>query len=464
MEQPEVEILVHIAAPSRTVDDAIYRSLASAYIDFEPINKQSLPEPVPTPIHTLPDSSIDGHLTPQLSDRLGSFKSPCASFRSVIDNANSPLLRLAGEHMLKQVGVEATQAQSTQATWQSPPSVVGDSNLQDIVAITSLSSPTRVLEHYLQGFDDSPQYHVRSFGGGEPVIISNTPVRPRETDGGRQYQTRQSPPTPAIPNTQYGNIAGELDHVGERSTKRAHGETSHLNQGLHSEDGAEDDDIIEETVILPSSQANLIARADSEPAPAKRPEQSVVEDTRQGLLRIASDTGPSTSHQSSQKSFLRIRFLSTHGFKYESLTLTAPEPPISVAKVEPRDLITPNLEKLARDLDVRKRFRPKDRTRELRPLERGYWLLDCSTWTAQLKWDAWAYLANYVGTGLAGWGVSCRRDPEYGWLRVYCWGVVVPHLYLLLYLASQREILFTGSSWVDGGGDIVIAMSTRERR
>ncbi|KAF3056588.1 hypothetical protein GL218_06762 [Daldinia childiae] len=201
-------------------------------------------------------------------------------------------------------------------------------------------------------------------------------------------------------------------------------------------------------------------RADSEPPPAKRHQPDTLDKDPRALLRAASDIGPRVS--SSQKSFLKVNFLSDHGYTYDSLELRAPEPPISVAQVDPQSFVTPGLESLARDLDIPKRYKPKESKRDLRPSERGYWLVDCSAWDPQLKRDAWAYLANYVGTGVAGWGVSCRRDREFQTLRVYCWGLVTAHIYLLLYLASQRKILYTGSSWIDSEDILVIVMQTRE--
>ncbi|KAI1489731.1 hypothetical protein F5X96DRAFT_595630 [Biscogniauxia mediterranea] len=481
MEQPAVEILVHIAAPSRTVDDAKYRSLASAYIDFEPVTHLSFPEhaPEPAPIHALPDTSSslhrsldlqqpgsfdhdhDDHQTPRSSGPLGSLKSPYASFRSVIDNSNSPLLRLGDG----QVRVEATQlqqpaTQSTQSSWQSPPSVVGDS--QHAIPVAVVSSPTRVLEHYLQSFADSPQPHVRSSNESGSVVISNTPARPSDASLQPRYQTRQYPSTPSVPNTPLGEKTTEApDHQGEGSEERkTHNE---INRRLPSVDGPEDHAIVESSVLVPPPGTHPVARADSEPTPGQRP-------GGQALVRTTSDLGPRASTPSSQqqkqkqRSFVRVHFLPEHGFRYESLVLTSPEPPPSAAEIGPSDLVTRDLADLARDLDVFSRYRPRAQARVPRPLERGYWRVDCAAWPARLKRDTWAYLANYVGTGLAGWGVSCRRDPEFARLRVYCWGVVVPHLYLLLYLATQRQILFTGCEWIDGGGETVVVMGAREAR
>ena len=107
---PEVEILVHITAPSRAVDDSRYRSLASAYLDFEPAVCQPIVSYPPLSTGDVHISSGSGH-DPQVpqqqitSSQDESFHhgfpltgqsefpgSPSASFQSVLDNANSPSL------------------------------------------------------------------------------------------------------------------------------------------------------------------------------------------------------------------------------------------------------------------------------------------------------------------------------------------------------------------------------------
>nr|CAE76517.1 conserved hypothetical protein [Neurospora crassa] len=126
-------------------------------------------------------------------------------------------------------------------------------------------------------------------------------------------------------------------------------------------------------------------------------------------------------------------------------------------------LMTPVLAKLAIDLKLPKRFQPSLRTRATRPYERGYWLVDCTSWGRELKESCWLFLADYLGSGAAGWGVWCTRDEAFTRLRLYCWGAVVGHLYLVLYIISKREVLYTGTEWVDGDGEVVIRMEARSR-
>ena len=124
-------------------------------------------------------------------------------------------------------------------------------------------------------------------------------------------------------------------------------------------------------------------------------------------------------------------------------------------------MITDVLASLARELDLAKRFQPASQVRALLPMERGYWLVDCAGWEDDLKRSAWAFLDDYVRKGAAGWGTTCRRDRDFSWIRVYCWGGVVGHLYLVLYLMSKRKVLYTGTRWVAADGRAVVVMGAR---
>ena len=81
----------------------------------------------------------------------------------------------------------------------------------------------------------------------------------------------------------------------------------------------------------------------------------------------------------------------------------------------------------------------------------------------------WGFLEQFVGDGRAGWSVwvewerggGCRGDDvERGdeEVRVWCWGEVVGHVWLVLFLATDRKIKGMGARWVDGGGEVVCQM------
>ncbi|MCJ1414834.1 hypothetical protein MMC32_001163 [Xylographa parallela] len=50
------------------------------------------------------------------------------------------------------------------------------------------------------------------------------------------------------------------------------------------------------------------------------------------------------------------------------------------------------------------------------------------------------------------------RDGEAEIVRVYCWGEVVGYIYILLFMGSHRKIRGMGAMWVDAGGEVVVRM------
>ncbi len=42
--------------------------------------------------------------------------------------------------------------------------------------------------------------------------------------------------------------------------------------------------------------------------------------------------------------------------------------------------------------------------------------------------------------------------------KLYCWGEIVPEIWLLLFVASHRQIKGCGAQWIDAGGEAVIQM------
>ena len=45
---------------------------------------------------------------------------------------------------------------------------------------------------------------------------------------------------------------------------------------------------------------------------------------------------------------------------------------------------------------------------------------------------------------------------EMGVVKVFCWGEVVGHVWLLCYVASQARLKRVESQWVDADGEVVV--------
>ncbi|KAJ5278401.1 hypothetical protein N7524_004554 [Penicillium chrysogenum] len=174
---------------------------------------------------------------------------------------------------------------------------------------------------------------------------------------------------------------------------------------------------------------------------------------------------------------------------------------------------------LAERLNPARTYKPSSETRPLDPLERGYWLVHLAienqiqnqdrdpadllqnpnpnpnpdpdpehgttnpsqkptenpnpkskentrTWPYPLFHAFWSFLSDFVGRdGRAGWGVWCILEAapstlshSHVSLKVYTWGEVAMHVYLLLYLASERRVRGMGVQWRDAREEVVIQM------
>ncbi|CAI4216767.1 unnamed protein product [Parascedosporium putredinis] len=142
----------------------------------------------------------------------------------------------------------------------------------------------------------------------------------------------------------------------------------------------------------------------------------------------------------------------------------SPKPPPHPAPRGPRPPPRPGQALPPREREREPRRRARTSSGPHRPFERGYWLLDCSAWDPAARWRAWSFLAHWIRSGFAGWGVSCYRDEPLSWIRTYCWGSVAGHIYLLLYLVTVRRLKYMDMSWIGDDGVPKIFVAARGRR
>ncbi|GAO15928.1 uncharacterized protein UV8b_02436 [Ustilaginoidea virens] len=488
----DVEILVHVAAPSRLSDDATYRRLAHAYLAFQPDPDTTfgiVPGPPSPPSDNLDaplaaqrfraececpgaaESSTPARLVPAAQLSFGP-DSQDLSFQSAIDNNSSPRLRPSAPAAAPAAAaaaaaatttitttttraVEAEAAALSQSSWQTPPSQVPDSYPLPGASIITVS-PARVLQRFLQqplaagslSREDHDDDGVDQPSPGASIAVLDIPsslalsaVKQAAPAHGQQ-EPEQHLAADVIPVTPVAIPPGGLrKREASPSQHEQHAELSCL-------------DVTHISCSFASQQPSSPPRAAaaSEPPANKIPKRShhAVQDDADAAdaaahpLRVLTD-GDAVLLESS--------YPSAAGSAANSLRITPPSPPASVADMDPASLVSPKLDKLARDLSSR--YRPVAR-RHIDPFERGFWLVDCTSWTDTVRHDTWLFLATYLHSGRAGWGVWCRRDDRHHWIRLYCWGHLAKHTYLLLYLASGRQIKAAGAKWLDSGGDVVL--------
>jgi len=152
----------------------------------------------------------------------------------------------------------------------------------------------------------------------------------------------------------------------------------------------------------------------------------------------------------------------------------SPKPPLTSTSLFDTHII-PGLRLLEENPQLIDRYIPSQITREIQTSERGYWSFDTRTWTFNLQIGFWRFLQVMLESGKTGWGVWCTRiirdddetqefskhpegDAGLGVVHVYCWGQIIKHVYLMLYVASKSKIRKVGAVWVDADGQIVVRM------
>ncbi len=473
----DVEILVHVTAPGKVSDDATYRLLAREYLSFAPgsrahITIPSSPEPQqPPPSRQGEYGNDDGFAV------LQSFCSDSQdmSFRGALDNRDSPRV-LAGNMRLAtppppQVLPDENVTTPTRAVRQLPSQIADSYPMPDCDMFNV--TPTRVLQRYMGGrqpastptalapasspalssdrFCDEAQDIKTESQVIDVGIPSSLPTsEPNCAQGNREERQATIPVTPLVSEASRKRKALDNDHV-------------HDTPGL---------DVTHISSSIPGSSASsssiaALQRAETDPLPSKRLCQLAQDSGAVRLLRSASDNiiqsrpRQQTRPSSSPLSYNALSQIpATHpssSTSSSSLAVRPPSPPVGVDHIDLAGLVSAKLAKLAHDLSSR--YRPiLHRTAgiSLDPLERGHWRVDCSRWPPAQRADAWAFLASYIRSGLAGWGVWCRRAADGLEIKLYGWAHVAKHTYLLLYLASGRHTKATGAKWFDAEGLVAI--------
>ncbi|PNY28352.1 Uncharacterized protein TCAP_01720 [Tolypocladium capitatum] len=452
----DVEILVHVAAPSRTADDVAYRRLAQAYLSFQPEHRAVLPQVPNPPEGTGADASIeaDGKAPPSSSspklataaaEHVFGPDSQDLSFQSAFDNRSSPLLRPANCTSPRTTFPPSSQTSDAPAlsSFCAPASQISDSYPLPHSGVLKVT-PTRILQRYLKrpnaSADASPSPSTsRGWGArrgdAEADVIDVPSSRPLPGHGqepdrsqNRPGARKVIPVTPVAPLPVARTRKGFVEDEGQTAFDITHVSSS----------------------VVSHAPVSSPSRAESEPLPWEKPRTSHDGVDSLNLVRSSSDTGPVPSSNVSAIEHVA-----------HALEIRPPSPPAGVAHIDPSSLVSDEFAKLAHDLSAR--YRPEEK-RPLDPFERGYWLLNCTRWSPQTRLDAWVFLTNYLRSGLAGWGVWCRRDAAHASIRLYGWGCVAKNTYLLLYLASARQVKTTGARWFGADGDVVLEVPPSERR
>lgn len=198
------------------------------------------------------------------------------------------------------------------------------------------------------------------------------------------------------------------------------------------------------------------ARIDKRSLPSSRvPESSIAVKKR----KIASLSTPKSKPNTQEKEV------------FKSLPMQIHPPPPPTGSESFISHITPQIKSQFWDNEeLQGKYRPSPH-RPLRQSERGYWQFDTRSWSPKIQIKFWIFLQSNIGSGVSGWGIWCLRendvtgeedvesgeqDHELGIVKVFCWGEVVGHVWLLCYVASQARLKRVESHWVDADGEVVV--------
>lgn len=596
-----VEILVHTSAPSRGQDDTRYRAFATAYLNFEPATDIPLQDDPQFNTNTNEESQVQieedlqstqeydenasycppsqepetnpGAYREITEEELGDLMySPQLSFRSVLDNRDSPMLRmrsriavgagmLSGENRSGQsqdglrtqfaeettgqsqfdLGTQFAEKSSGQSQFGSGNQFAEESSGQSEFrnslpaqkqstsaiehsmpatnrAVPEFSSPRRILQLQLQqgeSTQDSPEVSRRSqltdesslslevpqaipFSSSQArinsdVSLSQSPKRSRATSPPRRAHTNRfrhislssvpisdketsdamgssgsndMPPSGAVANAPNRRTSQTMEtDIAAKSTNEETTSASVTMKGP----AISTPEILVASNLLPQN-ANGNRRRVEFPSSVDRSPKRV--------KLVISDTTAETSSASLPK------------FQIPSTSI-APETPVipssipstagSVSEVSlkkheisqivpetssedfvPSDL-TPYLRRIiSTGIDGKRLqnvYKPDFQTRDCRPTERGYWLLN--TKSNKRVENLWSYLDERISSGDFGFGVWATRD---GWesITVFCWGGIVKEIYLALYLGSHGHLRGWHACWKDSDKESIIYWKPQE--
>ncbi|KAJ5475183.1 hypothetical protein N7539_008249 [Penicillium diatomitis] len=576
------EILVHVSAPSTVRDDARYRAQVAAIRAFEPFSRRLVKkidhdllavEEAPA-VHHLPEEPAS--LGPELSHPANEHRPVC-----IVDAGN------AGAQTM--TAAAARIANSTPPREDRPPISPALHEENQIRPDPLLSTAARSASHSrnqtrdLRGNEEThigseTQYVPESIESPVGVIPDSQP----EAVASAVVQQTGHPHTMQPPRTLSPCYSG--DRSPTRSVKRRRIEATQarpaenhaISNGVSASEIIADMAIpsdpapreeristVKESIDIPSLQRG--ASSDTH-----RPEKANIPPAPEESFRISACTIPPNSTGSSLKSpehephrhhFEGVTRGSTSTSSIKStepkqhllsslpLTIHPPPPPISNSLFTTH--VTPTLAMLTERLNPSRTYQPLHQTRDLDPLERGYWILHMhvrpasthpspsiasrssspqtrkvnrfssvtspsrsETWSEADFSRFWTFLCGFVEEARAGWGVWClaerssyspstsgrtpRRISKDGnvdvdkdknkdkntdthpiqinpvsnldnpsvsvpapvqlVIKVYGWGEIARHVYLMLYLASERRVKGMGLKWVDPAEKVIIQM------
>ncbi|EXJ88518.1 hypothetical protein A1O1_05448 [Capronia coronata CBS 617.96] len=148
--------------------------------------------------------------------------------------------------------------------------------------------------------------------------------------------------------------------------------------------------------------------------------------------------------------------------------------------------ITKTLERVSTRVPLPKYFRPAYVARDVGVLERGYWQFFITIndrragksrrssgeqtkphWTEKEFSHFWQAISLFIQQGKAGWGTRLlkeSRDSLEWRIRLFTWGELLGHIWVILWILSDKLTQSVPMQWFAGDGSVVVQMSGAKPR
>ena len=415
------EVLIHIAAPSTSKDDEVFRSLAEAYLSFQPY------------------------------DQIGSAHAP-------------------DEDSVSMLSATEIGSYGTFPTDELPTSLG-----------QALERPISV--HSIKYMDDSlvgPNQFVQLERIQDNWRNRNTPRSSRRETAKRI----EEPPAPSnssvvvyIDDTQLATQAIQSQLFEDFSMASADFPNSpdfcDLPSGLEADRVVKDEekDLVsasEDVHNLPSQVPVNAPHTVYSPAIAGRIQEAKVQQVTS--FNSTTSSPRATLLETAKTQYFHSRPLDVPkeelNFNDLPIEVTPPAPQISIACMNELPSQTTNyLEAIKRQHPSR--FKYLRRSRALAADERGCWLINSTRWPRKVQYEFWMSMCEHIQENRFGWGVFLYREPPtgsvrarissgLGQVRLYCWGEIVEQVWLAAWLCSAGRLSGSGSRWLDAEDAVIL--------
>lgn len=441
------ELLVHISAPTTRQSDQLYQSLAEAYLGFDPHG-----------------------IRPGISQQ-NNGSSPCAP--TGLNDAAAPdrsSFRGTADTSI------ISASKDSYGSFPSYPSFDGvkaptdgagrfghDGAKEDL---SPVSSPLAQPEHTDR--NEKGQRTLKLSSNPRNISEDPMPSSPDDVDMGFVEDSQVAP----------GTLPSELQDIyllASDGTSEIDQDEKHIQDDTVTNTEKEENTPIgamETNGAVPQRRRSLRLKAISStagvPEPASKPPGTSCSSPTKRQESVYSDDAPKPTPASQHAENVQETPIDTRQFlqpvDFSNLQIDAypPEPKVSTAR--PGTLpsqITAPLAAIKEQNPTR--FKPIRILNKPKADDRGYWLVGCSHWPAQLQQVFWTKVSEQVSSGRLGWGVTLYRESftsrSLGKVKLYCWGEVIEHMWLVLWLCSKGQVSGSGLKWIDADGNEALVMS-----